>query len=65
VFDGGAIDAQAGLPQIQGRRHSWFAGAWTGYGFHEDGIKSAIAVAEALGADIPWHTPSQSRVEAG
>ncbi|MDD2873949.1 MAG: FAD-dependent oxidoreductase [Azoarcus sp.] len=55
VFDQAAIDAQAALPSIQGRNRSWFAGAWTGYGFHEDGLKSAVAVAERLGAEIPWH----------
>ena len=55
VFDQAAIDAQAALPQIQGRQRSWFAGAWTGYGFHEDGLRSAVAVATQLGVDIPWH----------
>jgi predicted NAD/FAD-binding protein len=29
-----------------GQAHSWFAGAWTGYGFHEDGLKSALRVAQ-------------------
>lgn len=55
VFDQAAIDAQTALPSIQGRHRSWFAGAWTGYGFHEDGLRSAVAVAESLGAEIPWH----------
>lgn len=50
VFDQGAIDAQRRLPQIQGRSHVWFAGAWTRYGFHEDGLMSAIAVTEGLQA---------------
>jgi len=54
VFDQAAITAQAALPGIQGHHHSWFAGAWTGYGFHEDGLRSAIAVAEGLGVGIPW-----------
>lgn len=58
VFDQAAIDAQAALPTIQGRNRSWFAGAWTGYGFHEDGLKSAVTVAAALGASIPWHAPA-------
>ena len=54
VFDHGAIDAQAALPAIQGRERCWFAGAWTGYGFHEDGLKSAVAVVEAMGVEVPW-----------
>ncbi len=48
VFDAAAIAAQGRLPALQGRRHTWFAGAWTGYGFHEDGLKSGLAVARAL-----------------
>ncbi|HET9976090.1 MAG TPA: FAD-dependent oxidoreductase [Burkholderiaceae bacterium] len=48
VFDRAAIAAQRSLPQIQGRAHVWFAGAWAGYGFHEDGLKSGLAVADAM-----------------
>jgi predicted NAD/FAD-binding protein len=48
VFDTGAIAAQRRLPSIQGLRNTWFAGAWTGWGFHEDGLKSGLAVAAAL-----------------
>jgi predicted NAD/FAD-binding protein len=50
VFDSAAIRAQKRLPDVQGRRGVWLAGAWTGYGFHEDGLKSGLAVAEALKA---------------
>ena len=50
VFDLAAIAAQARLPEIQGRAHVWYAGAWTRYGFHEDGLRSGLAVAEALRA---------------
>ena len=50
VFDLAAMAAQARLPNIQGRSRIWFAGAWTGYGFHEDGLRSGIAVADALRA---------------
>ena len=53
-FDAAALAAQARLPAIQGSQGVWFAGAWTGWGFHEDGIASAVRVAAALGADIPW-----------
>jgi predicted NAD/FAD-binding protein len=48
VFDGIAIAAQRHLAQLQGRRQVWLAGAWTGYGFHEDGLKSGLAVAQAI-----------------
>jgi len=40
VFDLGAIQAQAQLPSMQGQHHTWYAGAWMGYGFHEDGFKA-------------------------
>ncbi len=54
VFDQAAIDAQGRLVKIQGKRNTWFAGAWTGYGFHEDGLKSALQVVERLGGSVPW-----------
>ena len=48
VFDAAAIEAQARVPELQGRGQVWFCGAWTRYGFHEDGLMSGLAVAEAL-----------------
>lgn len=54
VFDLAAIEAQRELASIQGRRGLWFCGAWTGYGFHEDGLKAGLAVANGLGAYAPW-----------
>lgn len=51
VFDGAAIRAQALLPQLQGRQHTWFCGAWMGYGFHEDGLKAGQEAARSLLAD--------------
>lgn len=54
VFDARSSEAQARLPQLQGRRNTWFCGAWTGYGFHEDGLKSGLAVAAGLGVSAPW-----------
>jgi uncharacterized protein len=63
-FDQVAMDAQKRLNAVQGRGHVWFAGAWTGYGFHEDGIRSGFAVAEALGAVVPWLKPDLPMVKA-
>ena len=63
VFDEAAIAAQARLPMLQGRDGIWFAGAWTGLGFHEDGLRSGLAVARALGCPPPWELdtpPSRS-----
>ncbi len=48
VFDLAAIRAQADVPALQGQRHTYFCGAWTGYGFHEDGLKSGLDVASRL-----------------
>jgi uncharacterized protein len=53
-FGNNAMDVQVRLKAIQGDNHTHFAGAWTGYGFHEDGLTSGIAAAEALGARLPW-----------
>ena len=50
VFDEGAIAAQGRLATFQGRQNTWFAGAWTGYGFHEDGLKSGLAAAASITA---------------
>jgi hypothetical protein len=54
VFDFAAMAGQVALKQMQGRRRAWFCGAHLGHGFHEDGLNSAMAVAEALGAPAPW-----------
>ena len=48
VFDRVAVAAQKRLGAIQGASHLWFCGAWTRYGFHEDGLASALAVVDAL-----------------
>ncbi|HMN91968.1 MAG TPA: FAD-dependent oxidoreductase [Hydrogenophaga sp.] len=63
VFDLSAIRAQRQLPQLQGQLRTYFAGAWTGYGFHEDGLKSGLAAARALLADN--HPVAQPRPAGG
>lgn len=54
VFTAETLAAQERIPLLQGQRHSWFCGAYTRYGFHEDGLSSAVRVAEHMGAPIPW-----------
>jgi uncharacterized protein len=56
LFDLAAIAAQQKLPELQGKRRTWYAGAWTGYGFHEDGLKSALTVAADFGVLPAWAT---------
>jgi len=48
VFDLAAIRAQAKVPALQGQHHTFLAGAWCGYGFHEDGLKAGLHAARAL-----------------
>ncbi len=65
VFDVAALRAQRLLPGIQGRRHAWYAGAWTRYGFHEDGLMSANQVVDQM--TLQWShrpTPAAARVPA-
>lgn len=74
LFNQEAIDAQKVIQDVQGNKHVYHAGAWCGYGFHEDGIKSAVDALEAMarrsGSDdtlsdtktplsvTPWHPRS-------
>jgi predicted NAD/FAD-binding protein len=58
VFTQAAVRAQSQMQEIQGNGGLWYAGAWLGNGFHEDGLRAAVSVAQALGADPPWEKPS-------
>jgi len=63
-FGTDAMEVQARLKSIQGDNNTYFAGAWTGYGFHEDGLTSGIAAAEALGATLPWRADTATPAQA-
>jgi uncharacterized protein len=52
VYTGASVAARARKAEIQGARRTWFAGAYWGWGFHEDGMRSAVEVAAAL--EVPW-----------
>jgi len=61
LFDADALAAQRGLWALQGEGGLWFAGAWLGAGFHEDGLQAGLAVAEAIsGARRPWSVPESN-----
>ena len=53
-FDTAALAAQRQFGRIQGRGGIFHAGAWLGYGFHEDGLTSGVKAALALGGEVPW-----------
>ncbi len=63
VFDARAAGAQAALARLQGGNRTWFCGAWTRYGFHEDGLRSALAVANDLGVHAPWQDAQPARLQ--
>jgi len=57
VYTRAGIAAQARWDEVNGARRTWFCGAWWGFGFHEDGVKSALRVAERFGLtleDVAW-----------
>ncbi|HEY6939864.1 NAD(P)/FAD-dependent oxidoreductase [Dokdonella sp.] len=62
VFTHAAVAAQRRKAEIQGQRRTWFAGAYWGWGFHEDGMRSAVEVADALG--VRWGVGSRAAANA-
>jgi predicted NAD/FAD-binding protein len=54
AFREGSDEAQREVAMMQGMHRTWYAGAWTRYGFHEDGLLSAVNVARGLGVEAPW-----------
>lgn len=65
LFSLGAVRAQTGIPTLNahavGRTETYFAGAWTRYGFHEDGFLSAVKVCELLLGRDPWVNPNRPK----
>ncbi|MEO7725958.1 MAG: hypothetical protein ABIS45_01750 [Burkholderiales bacterium] len=53
VYTHASVAAQRRKMEIQGSAHTWFVGAYWGWGFHEDGMRSAVEVANALGVRWP------------
>ena len=54
VFDIKSINSKKILNDIQGHKNTWHCGAWSGNGFHEDGISSSIELAKKFGIKILW-----------
>ncbi len=61
-FSAESVEAQRAIADIQGQNNCYFAGAWTGYGFHEDGLTSGLSAATALGAIVPWQSADRRHV---
>ena len=64
VFDLQALQAQRQLPALQGAARTWFCGAWTRYGFHEDGLASALDVVAQLRAQWQRDDAGMTRTAA-
>ncbi|MDD7805522.1 MAG: FAD-dependent oxidoreductase [Endozoicomonas sp. (ex Botrylloides leachii)] len=61
IFNQNTHNAQTAIWSIQGDRRTWYCGAHLGYGFHEDGLQSGLAVAEQLGqVKRPWQVKNQN-----
>ncbi len=58
VYSHATVSAQQCKSEIQGRRRTWYAGAYWGWGFHEDGMRSAVEVSHALG--VHWGATRES-----
>lgn len=54
IFNERAIDAQEKISLIQGMQNCWYVGAYQRYGFHEDGLLSAVQVLEKMEVNTPW-----------
>ena len=52
IYTAESLNSQPGLRALNGRRRTWYAGAYLGYGFHEDAVRSAVDVASHFGAAL-------------
>jgi uncharacterized protein len=62
VYTAAAVAAQARRPQINGERRTYYCGAYWGYGFHEDGVKSALASVAEFRRRLAYEQPHLQRV---
>ena len=65
LFDQAALTAQQQVAQLQGCQQTGFAGAWAGYGFHEDGLQSGLAAAQDLLAHSRARAAQPDHADAG
>ncbi len=63
VFEHGTFELQQRVDHIQGNGGVWYAGAWLGYGFHEDGLRAGLRVAASLGAAPSWAKDMPAPIE--
>ena len=54
IYDKNSLLVQKQIKLYQGKNNIFFAGAWNGFGFHEDGVKSALNIANKLKVDLSW-----------
>jgi cyclopropane-fatty-acyl-phospholipid synthase len=63
-FNSKTLQARENLGALQGKDGLWFCGAWSGYGFHEDGCRDGFRVATAMSAvPLPWATEARATDE--
>ena len=54
IYDLKTVQYQSQIDRMQGKKNTWYSGAWNGFGFHEDGLTSGIKIAKKFGCHVPW-----------